>query len=81
MNASWEAFEKTRQPQSKYSIQGNLDTELDGEPNETWYGYGKDKYDDVMNADEDNMYDEYHEFSKDSEGFHGMQAQTENPRK
>ena len=77
INASWDAFEKTRQPQSKYSIKGNLDTELDGEPNETWYGYGKDKYDDVMNADEDDMYD--NEFVNDSEGYYGMQAQSEKP--
>ena len=73
IDASWNAFEKTRQPESRYSIKGNLDTELDG--HDSWYDYGHDKYDDVMNYDEDDMFDEYHEFAKDDDGFNGMQAQ------
>lgn len=82
IDASWDAFEKTRQPKSKYSIKGNLDTYLD-EPN-SWYETGKQHYDDVMNNDEyddkmDDFMNDYHEFSKDNDGFNGMQAQKSEP--
>lgn len=77
INASWDAFEKTRQPKSKYSIDGNLDTYIDDE--DSWYEYGRDKYDDVMNYDEDYMFDDYHQFSKFDDGFNGIQAQSDKP--
>lgn len=82
-NASWDAFERTRQPKSKYSIQGNLDTYLDDK--DSWYEFGKDKYDDVMDSDRsyedkvDDFMDDYHEFSKEDDGFNGMQAQKSEP--
>lgn len=82
IDASWDAFEKTRQPKSKYSIKGNLDTYLD-EPN-SWYETGKQHYDDVMDSDGyhdkmDDFFDNYHEYSKDNDGFNGMQAQKSEP--
>ncbi len=82
-DASWDAFERTRQPKSKYSIQGNLDTYLDDK--DSWYEFGKDKYDDVMDSDRnyedkvDDFMDDYHEFSKEDDGFNGMQAQKSEP--
>lgn len=81
-DASWDAFEKTRQPKSKYSIKGNLDTYLD-EPN-SWYETGKQHYDEVMDGDGyhdkmDDFFDNYHEYAKDNDGFNGMQAQKSEP--
>ena len=84
IDASWDAFEKTRQPKSRYSIKGNLDTYLDDE--NSWYEFGKDLHDEVMNDDgkyEDKMddfLDDYHQFSKENDGFNGMQAQRKEPR-
>lgn len=82
-NASWDAFEKTRQPKSKYSIQGNIDTYLDNK--DSWYEFGKDKYDDVMDSNRnyedkvDDFMNDYHEFSKENDGFNGMKAQSKHP--
>ena len=84
IDASWDAFEKTRQPKSRYSVKGNLDTYLDDE--NSWYEFGKDLHDEVMNDDgtyEDKMddfLDDYHQFSKENDGFNGMQAQRKEPR-
>ena len=83
IKASWDAFEKTRQPISKYYQKRHLDTAIDDDND--WYNIGKDEYDIVMDDDntynnkiDDIMYD-YHEFSKDDDGFNGMEAQTDNP--
>lgn len=82
-DASWDAFERTRQPKSKYSIQGNLDTYLDGD--DSWYEHGKYNYDEIMDDTDsyedkiDDFMDNYHEFSKEDEGFNGMQAQKSEP--
>ena len=83
IDASWDAFEKTRQPISKYYPKGHLDTAIDDDND--WYNIGKDEYDEVMDDDntynnkiDDIMYD-YHEFSKDDDGFNGMEAQTDSP--
>lgn len=83
IDASWDAFEKTRQPISKYYPKGHLDTAIDDDND--WYNIGKDEYDEVMDDDNtynnkinDIMYD-YHEFSKDDDGFNGMEAQTDSP--
>ena len=85
IDASWDAFEKTRQPISKYYPKGHLDTAIDDDND--WYNIGKDEYDEVMDDDntynnkiDDIMYD-YHEFSKDDDGFNGMEAQSEEPWK
>ena len=85
IDASWDAFEKTRQPISKYYPKGHLDTAIDDDND--WYNIGKDEYDEVMDDDntynnkiDDIMYD-YHEFSKDDDGFNGMEAQSEIPWK
>ena len=83
IDASWDAYEKTRQPISKYSIKGNLDTYLDG--SDSWYDTGVNNYEDVMgnnndyNDIADDIYNDYHEFAKDSDGFNGMQAQLDKP--
>ena len=83
IDASWDAYEKTRQPISKYSIKGNLDTYLDG--SDSWYDTGVNNYEDVMgnnndyNDIADDIYNDYHEFAKDNDGFNGMQAQLNKP--
>ena len=85
INASWDAFEKTRQPFCRYYPKGHLETAIDDE--DDWYNIGKDEYNEVMDDDntynnkiDDIMYD-YHEFSKDDDGFNGMEAQSERPWK
>jgi hypothetical protein len=86
INASWDAFEKTRQPFCRYYPKGHLDTAIDDDND--WYNIGKDAYDEVMD-DDDNTYNskiddilyDYHEFSKDDDGFNGMEAQSEEPWK
>jgi hypothetical protein len=81
IEASWDAFEKTRQPKSRYSIEGNLDTYFDGP--DSWYRFGREAYDDVMDSyndgDTDDFFNDYHEFSKDDDGFNGMRAQNNEP--
>lgn len=80
--ASWDAFEKTRQPSDKrFGSNDTLDTYLDGK--DSWYEYGEGRYDDAMEGydeNSDDFYDEYHQFAKDDDGFNGMQAQREEPR-
>lgn len=78
IDASWDAWENTRQPKSYYGIKGNLDTYFDG--SDSWYDIGKEMHDNVIddgNYDDkmDDFLSDYHEFSKDDDGFNGMQAQ------
>ena len=78
INASWDAWENTRQPKSNYGIKGNLDTYFDGR--DSWYEIGKEIHNEIIddNSYEDKMDDflsDYHEFSKEDDGFNSMQAQ------
>lgn len=77
-DASWDAFERTMQPVTNYTNKGELETYFD-EPN-SWYGIGRGIYDEVMGDDGyeeklDDFLGDYHQFSKDDNGFNGIQAQ------
>lgn len=84
IDASWDAFEKTRQPLSKYRDNDTLETYLDDEND--WYRLGKDNYNEVMD-DEDGYQDKLNDlldgslqYSKEDDGFNSMQAQrTDHP--
>ena len=78
IDASWDAWENTRQPKSHYGINGNLDTYLDDDY--SWYDLGKEMHDDIIDDGEyddkiDDFLSDYHEFSKNDDGFNSMQAQ------
>lgn len=79
IDASWDAYEKTRQPLSRYRDNNTLETYLDDEND--WYKFGKDNYDEVMDDENgyqdklDDFLDDYHQFSKEDDGFNAMQAQ------
>lgn len=78
-DASWDAFSNTRQPISKYGNNDTLETYLDDEND--WYKFGKDNYDEVMDDENgyqdklDDFLDDYHQYSKEDDGFNSMQAQ------
>lgn len=77
IDASWDAWENTRQPVSKYDIKGNLQTNLDADKD--WYKMGRDNYDELIDTDMDDFLDDYYQFAKDDDGFNGMQAQKSEP--
>ena len=81
IDASWDAFKNTRQPKRRYSIEGNLDTYLDGK--DSWYRIGREAYDEVMDSYEDGDIDDFlhdsQEYSVDNDGHNGMRAQNDEP--
>lgn len=77
IDASWDAWENTRQPVSKYDIKGNLQTNLDAD--QDWYKMGRDNYAELIDTDMDDFLDDYYQFAKYDDGFNGMQAQKSEP--
>ena len=50
IDASWDAWENTRQPKSHYGINGNLDTYIDDDY--SWYDLGKEMHDYIIDDGE-----------------------------